>query len=161
MTYSDKKMLLDAWLSAHMKAPLITLLDLGEIVKRQQMLHRIGKLASHLPNEICIYVLLTRIAGLNVPIYVGKSDRLMHRWRSHLNGIQRGSGRYSKWRRLLFDNEGKARYETMLMVVPSSHIEEPPIPGFPKTVGSVEYQLVSLISDAYPNTFLNVEGKPR
>ena len=161
MTYSDKKRILDAWLSVHMKGHLITLLNLCEMVDRQRMLDTIERFVSNLPNEMCIYILLVKVAGSNVPIYVGKSDKLAHRWRNHLTGIEKGDRLYAKWRRLLLDNEGKARYETLLMVVPSSHVGQPPLPEFPSTVGSVEYQLVSLISDSYPSTFLNIEGKSR
>ncbi|MCE3250262.1 MAG: hypothetical protein K0R41_4087, partial [Geminicoccaceae bacterium] len=36
--------------------------------------------------------------------------------------------------------------EALLYLLHESEILEPPLPGFPQTVGAVEYQLVSLAS---------------
>jgi len=47
------------------------------------------------------------------------------------------------------------------MVVPQDAIIAPPIPGFPTSVGSVEYQLVALAQDAFARTLLNREGVGR
>lgn len=47
------------------------------------------------------------------------------------------------------------------MVVPEDAISASPIPGFPTSVGSVEYQLVALAQDAFPGTLLNREGVGR
>jgi hypothetical protein len=96
MTYSDKKRFLDAWLSVHMKGHLIALLTLIERADRKRMLDAIERFASSLPNEMSIYILLVRIGGSNVPIYVGKTDKLVHRWRNHLTGIENGVGLYAK-----------------------------------------------------------------
>ena len=159
MAHSVKLELLKAWLLTHGQSHSVRLLSAGETADEQKILDRIRSAGPD--REFSVYVLVAKISGSDVPVYVGKTDRLLERWRAHAKGIKDGAGLYSHWRRLLLDDKGRARYETMLIVVPSSRIIRPPIPEFPTTVGSVEYQLVGLISEAYPETFLNVEGRPR
>ncbi|MDR7236526.1 hypothetical protein [Neobacillus drentensis] len=67
-------------------------------------------------------------------------------------------GSYLEWKNLLIDELDIAKHALILLIIPDNEIVTPPIPNFPKTVGSVEYQLVSLVSDAYPDTLLNNEG---
>jgi hypothetical protein len=113
------------------------------------------------PAVSSIYVLLADINGEVTPLYVGKAEDPLARWRQHLDGWMRGSGSYARWREALLDAEERTRYELTLLVVPAEAITFPPIPGFPTTVGSVEYQLVGLASDAFPGHLLNSEGQGR
>ncbi|WP_375790304.1 hypothetical protein [Paenibacillus agricola] len=92
--------------------------------------------------------------------YIGKSKTPVRRWNSHIKNLNIGKSSYSKWKIYLLDNN-RANYDCILMVIPEVAISEPPIKGFPKTIGSIEYQLVSLASDAYPDTLLNKEGNRR
>ena len=48
-----------------------------------------------------------------------------------------------------------------LMCVNQENIKFPPIPGFPVSVGSIEYQLISLAADAFDSSLLNSEGVAR
>lgn len=95
-----------------------------------------------------------------VPLYVGRTTAPVDRWKSHLAGVERGTGLYARWRESLLDRRGDARHELWLWLVAAPAIIDSPIPGFPPTVGSVEYQLVSLAGDAY-GRLLNVEGNRR
>ena len=54
------------------------------------------------------------------------------------------------------DRDGRAAADLTLLVVPVAAITRPPIPGFPVTLGAVEYQLVGLVQDAHPGRLLNV-----
>lgn len=45
-----------------------------------------------------------------------------------------------------------------LVIVSDYSIKKPVKPGFPKTAGSIEYQLIGLTSDGYPYFPLNSEG---
>jgi len=96
------------------------------------------------------------------PLYVGKSDYPALRWANgHLPGLRRAllgrGGPYARW----IESFRSARRPIHLMVVPQDAIIAPPIPGFPTSVGSVEYQLVALAQDAFPGTLLNREGVGR
>ncbi|NUU56917.1 hypothetical protein HP548_22810 [Paenibacillus taichungensis] len=62
---------------------------------------------------------------------------------------------YKEWRTLLLDDAGIFKYKVGLFIVADSVLSHLPIPGFPCTIGSVEYQHMSLISDTYPNGLLN------
>ena len=84
----------------------------------------------------------------------------VQRWRAHLAGVDRGTRGYARWRESLLDPAGGARCGLCLALVAASTIVGPPIPGFPASVGAVEYQLVSLAGDAY-GRLLNVEGNRR
>jgi hypothetical protein len=113
------------------------------------------------PAVSSIYVLLADIYGEVTPVYIGKADDPLARWRQHLDGWLRGSGSYARWREALLDADERVRYDLTLLVVPADAIVNSPIPGFPTTVGSVEYQLVGLASDAFPGRLLNSEGQGR
>jgi hypothetical protein len=97
----------------------------------------------------CIYLLCMKDADTYIPIYIDKSKIPVTRWRSHVKNLYLGKSSYGKWKMYLLDDDS-AIYDCILMLVPESAIAEPPIKGFPKTIGSIEYQLVSLASDAYP-----------
>jgi hypothetical protein len=116
-----------------------------------------------LPAAPSIYVLLADMDGEVTPVYIGKADRSTPgvRWQQHLDDWKRGTGSYARWREALLDREGRVRYALTLLVVPAEAIVRPPLPGFPSTVGSVEYQLVGLAADAFPGRLLNSEGQGR
>jgi hypothetical protein len=116
---------------------------------------------SDLPSVPSVYVLLADIGGEATPVYIGKADDPGIRWRQHLDGWVRGTGSYARWRQALLTTDGRVRYDLTLLVVPAGAISRPPLPGFPATVGSVEYQLVGLAADAYPGCLLNHEGQGR
>jgi hypothetical protein len=111
--------------------------------------------------ESSVYVLFGEDGEGRVPLYVGKSDAPRSRWETHLKSFAQGEGVYRKWRQALLDGAGTARFDLWLLIVPASRITAPPIPGFPVTVGSVEYQLVALAADAFPGRLLNSEGRGR
>jgi hypothetical protein len=108
-----------------------------------------------------IYTLFIAAGDMLVPVYIGKTDAPGDRWATHLHCLESGQGSYRRWRQLLLDGGGCARYDMSLLVAPLSAVATPPIPGFPVTAGSVEYQLIGLASDAYPATLLNCEGNRR
>lgn len=95
--------------------------------------------------------------------YVGKSADPWGRWsgghlrnlRAAANGAKRPG--YARWV-CLFESADRTIH---LVCVGEGRIEFPPIPGFPRTVGSVEYQLVSLAYDCFPEYLLNREGVAR
>lgn len=120
------------------------------------------RLAS-LPAAPSVYVLFADIERKVTPVYVGKADRSTpsDRWRQHLDGWVRGTGSYAHWRETLLEADGKVRYNLTLLVVPEVALIRPPLPGFPCTIGSVEYQLVGLAADAFPGWLLNHEGQGR
>jgi hypothetical protein len=110
-----------------------------------------------------LYILLIRNADEVIPLYIGKASSPRDRWMNgHLRNLRKACGGvkptgYSKWVKALEKAEGGA----YLFCVHESAIKYPPIPGFPKTVGSIEYQLISLAGDAFPGRMLNSEGVGR
>lgn len=154
------RVLLHDWLAAYTVRFSLKLLRKGDLFDKQQLLDRVADLTSKIPGESVIYVLSVVKGEELVPVYVGKTKTPLKRWEGHINGLLGGGGHYSKWQQVLFQN-WKARFDVSLVLIPASEISEPPIPNFPTTVGSVEYQLVELVSENYPETCLNVEGKRR
>lgn len=113
---------------------------------------------------ISLYVVSLGIPGSETAVaYVGKAASPWRRWQGgHLRNLRaaaegRKSSVYADWVRLF-----ESTVETIHLVrVGEGQIEFPPIPGFPCTVGSVEYQLVSLAYDCFPEYLLNREGVAR
>ena len=105
-----------------------------------------------------LYVMALPSAGFHVPLYVGKSRSPSSRWNTgHVAGLNKnGMGSYAAWRRTL---TGRG-LETLLYVLHESEIVEPPLRGFSRTVGAVEYQLIALATD-FSVLLLNSEGVPR
>ncbi|WP_207953338.1 GIY-YIG nuclease family protein [Paenibacillus agricola] len=132
----------------------------GESVDSIAIQNSITKLLKGKEDSECIYLLCVKDERNYIPIYIGKSKTPVTRWNSHIKNLNIGKSSYSKWKIYLLDNN-RANYDCILMVIPEVAISEPPIKGFPKTIGSIEYQLVSLASDAYPDTLLNKEGNRR
>jgi hypothetical protein len=104
-----------------------------------------------------LYVMALPSAGFHVPLYVGKSRSPSSRWNTgHVAGLNKNSmGSYAAWRRTL---AGRGS-ETLLYLLHESEIVEPPLRGFPRTVGAVEYQLIALATD-FSALLLNSEGVP-
>jgi hypothetical protein len=111
-----------------------------------------------------LYILLARnIHDEYVPLYIGKTSSPRDRWiNGHLRSLNRAvettrPASYSKWIHSLESMEG----ELHLFCIHESKVKAPSIPGFPQTIGSIEYQLVSLANDAFPGKLLNSEGVGR
>lgn len=97
-----------------------------------------------------------------LPVYVGKAANPWKRWNTgHLQGLRQAyrtnTGRYTSWLKL-FDQHPEPLH---LICLHETEILFPPLPEFPSGVGAVEYQLISLAADAYPETLLNNEGVAR
>jgi hypothetical protein len=113
--------------------------------------------------EYCIYLMLSEIApSIEVPLYIGKSKDVLKRWDDHFNNLfnKQKMKSYSQWWSKLIDQD-QFLYNTYLLVISQSKIQTPPIPDFPTSVQSVEYQLIGLASDAYAEYLLNQEGNRR
>lgn len=155
---AEKKMfLLTEWWGEFAPARTIKLLDRFAVIDHAAALARLGVLSA----EPSVYVLFSGTYGHEVPVYVGKADDPIRRWNGHLDGLRKGQKSYARWRTALLDPDGRAAADLTLMVIPVAAINRPPIPGFPLTLGALEYQLVGLIQDAYPGRLLNVEGRGR
>jgi hypothetical protein len=158
---NKKKELLNRWYQRFAAGRATCIASKGELLDKQKILSRIGEVVAGFANELSIYILLLDSGTGKVPIYVGKSDTPLIRWSNHLDGLSHGKSSYRKWKALLSNADGTVKYDLTLLVVPKSAIDEPPIPDFPTAVGAVEYQLIALASDAFPDTLLNHEGKSR
>jgi hypothetical protein len=152
-----KRTLLAAWCTPLLPGHSLRLCDRVSSFDTRAALLRLATL----PTAPSIYILLADINGEATPVYIGKSDEPATRWRQHIDGWMRGTGSYARWREALLDSEERIRYDLTLLVVPAEDIVVPPLPGFPTSVGSVEYQLVGLASDAFPGRLLNSEGQGR
>jgi hypothetical protein len=154
-----KRALLAAWWAGLLPDHSFPLFERLEPLAPKVAMARLAKL----PAAPSVYVLLADIDGEVTPVYIGKADRSTPgvRWQLHLAGWVRGTGSYARWRVALLDAEGRVRYKLTLLVVPAVAIVSPPLPGFPTTIGSVEYQLVGLAADAFPGRLLNSEGQGR
>lgn len=152
-----KRTLLAEWWAEFIPARIIKLLDRLSPFNPATMLARLGGLSL----EPSVYVLFSAEYGQDVPVYVGQASNPVSRWNGHIEGLRKGQKSYARWRAALFDTEGRAVAALTLLVVPVAAITRPPIPGFPVTMGAVEYQLVGLAQDAYPGRLLNSEGRGR
>lgn len=157
--FENKRLLLDKWLHQFLNVNSVGILNTGDNLEQSTVLNKISGL-KHLDGEY-IYILLIHNEAQLIPVYIGKTNNPLNRWKSHLAAWARGKGSYQRWRELLLNDHGLSRYDIYLMIIPGQAIMEPPIPGFPCTVGAVEYQLVGLASDAYAGYLLNQEGNRR
>ncbi|MGA8941653.1 MAG: hypothetical protein WB502_02910 [Thermoactinomyces sp.] len=158
-TDSKKRQLLLEWVCS-LQPYHILFAKPGERVDRNQVLKRISVENFKCYSE-CIYILLIEQNTVKIPVYIGKSRHPLKRWDFHLRSWSREKGPYQKWSALLTDTEKKTKYPMFLMIAPDYSIQKPVIAGFPKTIGSIEYQLIGLTSDGYPNFLLNSEGNRR
>jgi hypothetical protein len=158
-----KRFLLDTWMERHARdhtAPLFAIptdqsrlsLEAEELLGR---VDRAGKLALYI-------VCLPHSTGGLIPVYIGKATSALDRWKNgHFPKLRqvrrRGVGSYRRWLDVLDAAEGPI----MLVCLSEAALVSAPIPGFPCTVGVVEYQLVTLAAATYRDTLLNSEGVPR
>lgn len=160
----EKKELLRAWLTAHApgnSAPLFA----ARAPSYQLTAEAIALLKRRSDSaEMRLYVVCLGDPERGAAVaYVGKSAGPWGRWNDgHLRKLRaaaKGANRsaYASWVRL-FESADETIH---LVCVGESRIQFPPIPRFPKTVGSVEYQLVSLAYDCFPEYLLNREGVAR
>jgi hypothetical protein len=153
-----KSQLLTTWLQRH-DENRVQLAEFGQPIDRHAVLVSIERVTGQTAPAEWLYLVVVDEEP-PVPVYVGRTTSPVERWSSHLAGLARGVGVYARWRAALLDPTGRARSGLWLLFVAASAISEPPIPGFPSTVGAVEYQLVSLAGDAH-SRLLNIEGNRR
>jgi hypothetical protein len=160
--FEKKKQLLNDWLNIFKENSKIEFAAQGQNVNMDLILEGIRcHCAKFNGSGEYIYLLCVSKGKETIPVYIGKSVNPSSRWRSHISKLLEGKGSYSHWKNLLIREDDIANQSLILLIIPENRIENPPIPNFPTTVGSVEYQLVSLVSDAYPETLLNKEGNRR
>ncbi|PGY09127.1 hypothetical protein [Bacillus sp. AFS031507] len=162
MDFEKKKHLLEEWINPYKDKFRIEFAAEGDRVNKNIIENLIERHCSNYcdSNEF-IYLLCIVTNSETIPVYIGKSVNPYIRWKSHIVKLFEGKGSYIRWKNLLFQDHEIAKQSLILLIIPDNEIVTSPIPNFPKTVGSVEYQLVSLVSDAYPNTLLNKEGNRR
>lgn len=156
----SKKELIDQWLSLFQHSS-VQFPPKGTVLSHNLIILEMEKLLANQKYSDTIYVLRMKNDNKFIPIYIGRSNTPVKRLKSHLDGLKRGKALYKKWQDLLLDSDGCLMQTLELIVIFDEQIKIPPIPMFPCTIGSVEYQLVSLASDVYPDTLLNREGNRR
>jgi hypothetical protein len=162
LSFEKKKQLLNDWLNIFKENFKIEFAAQGQKVNKDLILERIRCHCTKFNgSREYIYLLCVSTSQETIPVYIGKSVNPTSRWRGHISKLLEGKGSYSHWKNLLIREDDIATQSLILLIIPENRIENPPIPNFPTTVGSVEYQLVSLVSDAYPETLLNKEGNRR
>jgi hypothetical protein len=157
----EKQTLLTSWLRNHTsgnEAPLFQIRHPAFTLTPEA----ISLLRRPQVSAMALYIVSYSDGEQQVPIYIGKSRNPWQRWeRGHLRGLRQavetGGGLYARWC-AVFD---QIMQPLLLHCISEDAILAPPIPGFPQTVGSVEYQLISLTADAYPDRLLNSEGVAR
>ena len=162
MGFGKKKNLLREWVSLFKDKYKIDFATEGQKVNNKIIEALIELHCSNFRDSSeYIYLLCISTDIETIPVYIGKSVNPYTRWKSHIGKLLVGKGSYLRWKNLLINDNDIAKQSLILLIIPENEIVTPPIPNFPKTVGSVEYQLVSLVSDAYPDTLLNKEGNRR
>ena len=160
----EKKGLLRAWIAAHAPGNSAPLFAAG--APSYQLTPEAVALLKRPSDgvEMKLYVVCLGEPEREAAVaYVGKSADPWARWSGgHLRNLRlaaKGAKRsaYARWVRL-FESADKTVH---LVCVGERGIGFPPIPRFPGNVGSVEYQLVSLAHDCYPEYLLNREGVAR
>jgi hypothetical protein len=162
LDFEKKKHLLEEWINFYKDNFRIEFAAEGARINKETIEDLINRhYSNYSDSDEYIYLLCISTNSETIPVYIGKSVNPYTRWKSHLGKLLEGKGSYLRWKNLLLEDHDTAKYSLILLIIPDNEIVTPPIPNFPKTVGSVEYQLVSLVSDAYPNTLLNREGNRR
>ncbi|MEH7744735.1 GIY-YIG nuclease family protein [Neobacillus drentensis] len=157
-----EKHLLEEWINLYRDKFRIEFAAEGQRINKQKIENLIKcHILNYRDTSEHIYLLCMSSDNETIPVYVGKSVNPYTRWKSHIGKLLEGKGSYLRWKNLLIHDDNIAKHALILLIIPDNEILTPPIPNFPKTVGSVEYQLVSLVSDAYPDTLLNKEGNRR
>ena len=153
-----KRERLSAWIEAHSTCARVVVARRGEPVNARQVLADLGRAVKL--DSMCVYLLVE--AGPEVVTrYIGKTNDPAARWKAHLAALAAGLNGYGLWRQALLDERGLARADLDLIVIEQGEILEPPLAGFPTTIGSIEYPLVGLAQDAHPGQLLNHEGNRR
>lgn len=69
-----------------------------------------------------IYIL--RILSQNewIPVYIGRSNSPVNRWKAHLKSLLKGASLYKRWRTLLLDEQNCALHDTDLLLFLDSKI---------------------------------------
>lgn len=160
---SSKQQLLQHWLDAHAPGNSAALFasrapDFTLTAEAVMLLQRPKATLA-----MSLYIVYLGIpCAPTIPVYVGKAANLWQRWNTgHLRGIRQAhrtqTGRYTRWW-TLFDLYPE---QIHLICLHETDILFAPLPDFPTGVGAVEYQLIALAADAYPDTCLNSEGVAR
>lgn len=153
----EKRLLLDTWMKGTPHG-VHTLMASGETIPDPSWARR---LPERHPGGDFVYLLVVGTGTEARPAYIGRAASPAQRWMQHLSRFRAGQGSYGRWVSSLLDELGRARTELALVVVAARDVDMPPIPGFPVTPGAIEYQLISLASDAHPGQLLNHEGVGR
>lgn len=159
MSDIEKSKLLREWLRPWLHTS-IRLMNAGQVPPDPTWSSRLQPSPDYATEEF-IYVLLTEDGSDGVPVYIGRAKNPVARWKSHLQGFATGKRSYRRWRERLLDERGHSRYPLVLVVIPICEVTIPVIPGFPTTVGALEYQLISLAAEVTPGGLLNHEGIAR
>jgi hypothetical protein len=162
LNFDPKKKLLKEWIDLFKENYLLDFTLKGEKINKKLIENRIKSHCTKFNySSEYIYLLCSKNDDELIPVYIGKSINPPNRWKSHIVKLLEGRGSYTRWKNFLLTENETAKESITLLIIPENEIVSSPIPNFPKTIGSVEYQLVSLVSDAYPNTLLNKEGNRR
>lgn len=160
----EKSILFKKWFLEHMgsnTAPLF----FSKAPDFQLTIAAENLLKSHLKGNY-LYIMYFKEAGYSfIPLYVGKTTNLLNRWKGgggHLQKLKMAAnnnlkGTYLDWANLIEELDE----EIFLFCLNEPNITFPPIPDFPITIGSIEYQLIALASAGYPRYLLNNEGVER
>jgi hypothetical protein len=126
--------------------------------------HAISVLSSLNANTEYLYIMYMGEGYADLrPLYIGKTSSPSSRWlQGHLRGLRKAAAGFTKshyqgWIEVLRE----VPTEVYLACIAQENIIRSPIPGFPTTVGSIEYQLIALAADAFPRYLLNYEGVAR
>ena len=164
MSNEEKRVLLQKWLFAHAQGRsaklFIGCVDTYDLSEAAETLLR----SYEETISISLYVAyLNDLQSGLIPIYIGKSAHPLQRWKDgHCRNLakvknENKSGSYTRWVRLL----ERMKTPPFIMCIGQKNVLFPPIPEFPLTIGSIEYQLISLASDAFRSYLLNYEGRSR
>jgi hypothetical protein len=160
----QKKALIQKWIAAHApnnSAPIF--INGFEPLKLNPEADQLLTLKGQ-SNGYSLYIVCIGDPSVEtIPVYIGKSQSVLKRWKNgHVKKLneayQKSSNHsYRKWIEILGPSIGMA----FIICLNEDDIRFPPIPDFPTTIGSIEYQLVALAADAFPGYVLNLEGKSR
>lgn len=160
----QKRDLLNRWLAAHAPGNSV-LLFANKAPHYELTVDAIGLLKNLRANvEMSLYIVcLGNPEHEAIVAYVGKAANPWRRWQGgHLKKLREVVKRqvnssYTRWVDL-FETTDRMIY---LICIDEREINFSPIPEFPNTVGAIEYQLISLAQDCFPEYLLNQEGVGR
>lgn len=158
-----KRELLQAWLDQFSRNT-INICKAGNKIDKNLVLNQIQTQYMTKDKHEWIYILTVKKDNNDIPLYIGKTNSPYNRWKSHIENIEnieKNKGLYKRWTQVLYNPNKTAIEDLYITLVPQSDISKPPIPGFPISIGAIEYQLISIASDVYPQYLLNKEGNRR